>query len=81
METRGIARIEPKGVRLQDDALIELDMLVLATGFDTHAYCRMLNISVEGGQTLTEAWSEGARSFESIGLAGFPNMFIFYRAP
>lgn len=76
LETRAIARIEPEGVRLQDDVLIEVDMLVLATGFDTHAYCRMLNISVEGGQTLDEAWSDGARSFESIGLAGFPNMFF-----
>lgn len=76
LETRGIARIEPQGVRLADGTLVELDVLVFATGFDTHAYCRGLNISVEGGQTLEQAWQDGARSFESIGLAGFPNMFF-----
>ena len=76
LETRSIARIEPSGVRLPDGSLVELDVLVLATGFDTHAYCRSLNISAAGGQTLNQAWQDGARSFESIGLAGFPNLFF-----
>lgn len=76
LETQGIARIEAGGVRLTDGSLVELDVIVLATGFDTHAFCRKLNISLEDGTTLDDVWADGARSFESVALAGFPNLFF-----
>jgi len=76
LEVEQIDRIEAQGVRLTDGRLVELDVLVLATGFDTHAYCRKLDIQVANGPLLVDAWQEGARSFESIGLAGFPNLLF-----
>ncbi len=36
--TEGIERIEASGVRTKDGVLHELDVLVLATGFDGHAH-------------------------------------------
>ena len=74
--TEGIARIEPDGVRLMDGSLQALDVLVLATGFDTHAYCAPLSIRVEDGPSLADVWKDGAHSFESIGIAGFPNLLF-----
>ena len=36
--TDGISRIEPKGIRTSDGRLHEIDVLVLATGFDPHRF-------------------------------------------
>ena len=42
--TDGIERIEAKGMRTVDGRLHELDVLVLATGFDTHRFVRPMNV-------------------------------------
>jgi cation diffusion facilitator CzcD-associated flavoprotein CzcO len=56
--------------------LHELDVLVLATGFDAHAYVRPVDVVGEGGVTLAEAWAGGARAYRSVAVPGFPNMFM-----
>jgi cation diffusion facilitator CzcD-associated flavoprotein CzcO len=73
--TTGIERVEPAGVRLRDGRLIEVDVLVLATGFDAHAYMRPIKIVGAEGQTLEEEWAEGPRGYRTIALPGFPNLF------
>ncbi|MCR1781269.1 NAD(P)/FAD-dependent oxidoreductase [Nocardioides carbamazepini] len=54
----------------------EFDAIVLATGFDavTGALER-IDITGRGGQSLTDAWSEGARSYLGLAVHGFPNLF------
>lgn len=74
--TDGITQFERDGVRTADGTLHKLDMVVVATGFEAMAYFRKLNISVEGGPNVTETWKEGARSFDTIAMAGFPNLFF-----
>jgi cation diffusion facilitator CzcD-associated flavoprotein CzcO len=74
--TEAIERIEPRGIRTRDGRLHELDLIVLATGFRTHEYCRPLGIRGEGGLALEEAWASSAHSFEATSLAGFPNFFM-----
>jgi cation diffusion facilitator CzcD-associated flavoprotein CzcO len=74
--TEPIARIEREGIRTSDNKLHVLDVLVLATGFKTHEYCRRLNISVAGGPSLEEAWKDGAATLDSVAVAGIPNFFI-----
>jgi cation diffusion facilitator CzcD-associated flavoprotein CzcO len=71
-----IERVEPAGVRTRDGALHELDVLVLATGFDSHAYLRPLELTGPDGQTLEEAWAQGPRSYRTVALPGFPNFFM-----
>lgn len=73
--TSGIDHIEPRGVVTADGALHELDMLVLATGFDAHAYSLPMQIYGENGQSLADAWADGPRAYRSIAVPGFPNMF------
>jgi len=55
----------------------EIDDLVFATGFDamTGAVLRM-DIRGRGGQTLTEAWSGGPRTYLGLTTTGFPNCFF-----
>jgi cyclohexanone monooxygenase len=71
-----IERIVPEGVRTRN-ALVELDMLIFATGFDAMTGS-MLRIDVrgEGGMTLREKWVAGPLTYLGLMVAGFPNMFI-----
>jgi cation diffusion facilitator CzcD-associated flavoprotein CzcO len=71
-----IERIEAGGVRTQDGALHELDVLVLATGFNSHAYIRPLELTAPDGRTLDAAWADGPRSYRTVALPGFPNFFM-----
>lgn len=75
-----IEEITPRGVRTAD-RFYELDMLILATGFDS-ATGSMLKVDVRGrsGVTLKEKWAKGHRTYLGIGVNGFPNMFMIAQA-
>lgn len=70
-----IVEITPKGLRTED-AEYELDLIVLATGFDamTGSLLRM-NIQGKGGRKLAEKWAEGPKTYLGLQIAGFPNLF------
>ena len=72
----GIDRIEPGGIVTADGRLHEVDVIVFATGFDTHAYVRPMELLGQGGITLDEAWRDGPRAHRTVAIAGFPNFFM-----
>ena len=74
---RPIERITNNGVQIRGGEHHELDMLVMATGFDamTGALLRT-DIRGAGGARLCDAWAEGPRSYLGLGTAGFPNLFM-----
>ncbi len=73
-----IVEIVPEGVRTAD-GLVELDMLVLATGFDAATGgLTQIDIRGTGGVTLKEKWTEGARTYLGFATSGFPNMLFLY---
>ena len=74
--TEGIERVEPGGVVTEDGRRHELDVLVLATGFDAHAYVRPMDLVGENGHTLAEAWSGEPWAYRTVALPGFPNFFM-----
>jgi cation diffusion facilitator CzcD-associated flavoprotein CzcO len=59
------------------DAHYDLDMIVLATGFDamTGALAK-IDIVGRGGQTLRSDWRYGPRTYLGLGIDGFPNLFV-----
>lgn len=71
-----IVRIVPEGVELADGTVHELDVIVLATGFDagTGALTRM-GIRGRGGRSLTEDWGRDIRTMMGLGVHGYPNLF------
>ena len=71
-----IDHVEPRGVVTADGTLHELDLLVLATGFDARAYVRPMEIVGESGLTLDEAWADGPHAYRSVAVPGFPNLFM-----
>jgi cation diffusion facilitator CzcD-associated flavoprotein CzcO len=74
--TDAIDHVEPNGVVTADGTLHELDVLVLATGFDAHAYVRPMNLVGKHGLTLDEAWVDGPHAYRSVAVPGFPNLFM-----
>jgi cation diffusion facilitator CzcD-associated flavoprotein CzcO len=74
--TDDIERIEPAGIRTVDGRLIELDVIVLATGFDAHAYVRPMEVLGDNGLSLEEAWTGGPRAYRTVAVPGFPNYFM-----
>ncbi|MCZ6617769.1 MAG: NAD(P)/FAD-dependent oxidoreductase [Gammaproteobacteria bacterium] len=74
--TESISRIEPDGIRTADGRLHELDVLVLATGFDPHRFLADSEVIGRDGQTLNSTWSEGNYAYKTICVPGFPNLFF-----
>jgi cyclohexanone monooxygenase len=71
-----IERIVSEGVRTRDH-LVELDILVFATGFDAMTGSMLrIDIRGEGGLTLQEKWAAGPLTYLGLMVAGFPNLFI-----
>lgn len=75
VESAPIEEITPDGVRTTDDEY-ELDVLILATGFDAMTGA-LLEMDIRGrdGLTLKEKWADGPRTYLGLGVHGFPNMF------
>ncbi|MDV6012520.1 NAD(P)/FAD-dependent oxidoreductase [Haloechinothrix sp. LS1_15] len=74
--TDRIDHIEPRGIVTDDGELHELDAIVLATGFDAHAYVRPVRLIGRDGLTLEEAWQDGPRAHNTVAVPGFPNFFM-----
>jgi cation diffusion facilitator CzcD-associated flavoprotein CzcO len=74
--TEPIAGVAADGIVTADGALHEQDVIVLATGFDAHAYVRPLCLTGRDGTTLEEAWRDGPRAYRTVSLPGFPNLFM-----
>lgn len=74
-----MAKVLPDGVELQDGTEIDLEALILATGFDaiTGSFTR-LNIEGLEGRSLSTEWKKGTRACMGICTSGFPNMFFLY---
>ena len=70
-----IARITPQGVELADGTLHELDVIVMATGFDagTGALAR-IDIRGRDGRSLAEDWSQDIRTTMGLMVEGYPNL-------
>jgi len=53
-------------------------VLVYATGFDTHAYMRPMEVTGLNGVSIAEVWKDNVFSYGGVGVPGFPNMFLLY---
>ncbi|THU81750.1 cyclohexanone monooxygenase [Dendrothele bispora CBS 962.96] len=74
-----IEEITPTGVKTADGVHHELDVLVLATGFDITGTITQIDVRGRDGKSLKEKWDlEGVYTNLGITVANFPNMFYTY---
>ncbi len=73
---QGVERITPNGV-VVNGVEHEVDCIVFSTGFEYGtSYTRRAGFDVTGrnGETLSEHWADGVRTFHGMHAHGFPNM-------
>ena len=68
----------PDGLVTADGAFHQLDVIVLATGFDPAGSYRHLDIVGALGRSLADEWADGVRTYLGIALADFPNLFLLH---
>jgi 4-hydroxyacetophenone monooxygenase len=77
--TDAIERIEPKGIRTADGTLRELDVIVLATGFQAGRMLWPMDIRGRDGFSIREAWGDDdPKAHLGVTVPRFPNMFVLY---
>jgi len=73
-----IEEITPTGVRTRSRHY-ELDILVLATGFDASTGgLTQLDIRGRSGRTLKDTWRTGVQTYLGLGIPDFPNLLMLY---
>jgi cation diffusion facilitator CzcD-associated flavoprotein CzcO len=60
-------------VRTADGVERPADVLVLATGFESHGFVAPMRITGAGGRTLADAWAGVPRAYLGTSVPGFPN--------
>ena len=75
LETSGIVEVTETGIRTNDGE-VELDALVLCTGFEAADLPITHRIFDEHGRSMAESWTQGGAAFACSTVAGYPNLFI-----
>ena len=73
-----VERVTETGVVAADGVERELDVLVLATGFQPQHVLATLDVVGRDGVSLHEFWGDSPRAFLGITVPGFPNFFMLY---
>jgi cation diffusion facilitator CzcD-associated flavoprotein CzcO len=76
--TERIEEVTPTGIKSAGSAERPVDVIILATGFESHAFVAPMEVVGAGGRTLAEEWDPVARAYLGLSVAGFPNMFLLY---
>ncbi len=74
--TTAIDSVVPGGIRLADGTLVEVDTIILATGFTATEFLAPMKIFGRGGVELTDMWHDGAVTHLGITVPRFPNLFL-----
>lgn len=72
-----IARVTPTGLQTESGRSFDLDVLILATGFDSGSGA-VLRIGLTGreGRRIADHWAQGPQTYLGVMTAGFPNCFM-----
>jgi len=72
-----IKRFVSDGIIQEDGTFHKLDIVALATGFDSiTGGLKDMKISGVDGEILTEKWAKGTWTYLGISTARFPNFFL-----
>lgn len=74
-----ILEVTEKGIKTRDGGVVEVDVIILATGFDSvTGSLSQLNIQGTNGGTIADHWKNGTSTAMGIAINEFPNMFFVY---
>jgi cation diffusion facilitator CzcD-associated flavoprotein CzcO len=61
-----------------DGKSVDVDVIVLATGFETSSYLSGLEVIGVDGESLHERWGLDPEAYLGTAVSGFPNFFMLY---
>jgi acetone monooxygenase len=71
-----IERIVPEGIRTADGKVHEVDVIILAVGFDAGSGAlSRIDIRGRAGRSLKQQWAEEIRTAMGLQVHGYPNLF------
>jgi cation diffusion facilitator CzcD-associated flavoprotein CzcO len=74
---RGVERVVPEGIEAPGGGIDCYDVIVWATGFDTHAYVRPMRVVGVDGVTLDDMWGDNeVFSYRGVAMPKLPNFFV-----
>lgn len=76
--TTHIDHLTPTSVVTADGTARAVDVLVLATGFDTTSFLAPADLEGLDGRSLQATWKTGAAAYLGMAVSGFPNFFLMY---
>ena len=76
--TDPISRITSTSVITAGGAAVEVDAIVLATGFETSTYLSGLEVIGVDGESLRDRWGTDPHASLGAAVSGFPNFFMLY---
>jgi cation diffusion facilitator CzcD-associated flavoprotein CzcO len=74
----GVKEITAGGIIGGDGVERPADVLILATGFQSHDFVAPMEIYGVAGQPLAEEWAETPKAYLGLSVPAFPNMFLLY---
>jgi cation diffusion facilitator CzcD-associated flavoprotein CzcO len=76
VKSNPIKEVTSKGIKLTDGTEYELDILILATGFDAGSGAlTRIDIRGRGGRSLKDDWNREIRTTLGLQVHGYPNLF------
>lgn len=74
-----ILSITENGVMTEKEGVIDVDVIIFATGFDS-VTGGILNINIKNGRGLSiqDKWKSGTKTYLGLSTAEFPNLYWFY---
>lgn len=76
--TDPIERVTGTSVITTGGRVIDVDAIVMATGFETTSYLSGLEVLGIGGEKLHDRWGQDPRAYLGVAVSGFPNFFMLY---
>jgi 4-hydroxyacetophenone monooxygenase len=76
--TDSIAAITETGIALDDGTTREVDVIILATGFESNRFLWPMEIRGKSGQSLEQLWGDDPRANLGITVPDYPNLFCLY---
>jgi cation diffusion facilitator CzcD-associated flavoprotein CzcO len=73
-----IVRVTDRSVVTASGRRVEVDAIVLATGYETSHYLSGLEVIGTGGRSLHDEWGDDPRAYLGVAVNGYPNFFMLY---
>jgi len=73
-----ITEVQGNTVHAEGGNSYEVDAIIFGTGFKATDFLAPIQITGRNGQSLNQAWQNGAEAYKGISVAGFPNLFMLY---